>query len=365
MPPRFVFTGLLLTTSLTAMHPAWAKGDCLENVWKGSIGEADVTMKFEPRYDDTALLGKYYRVGSAAELVVTPTEDEPGSWQERDADRKLTGLLRLDCRGNQLSGSWSRPDGSGVVPVTAMAVAPDSYRALQMASLRPRVEKTIRLDGRRQYQLIGVPGVPDLRTVQVLGNSPGIGALNARLRASFQSALDEMLSCALHSRVERSPDNPYEIRYFTDILAYASGFIVIGQHADSYCGGAHGNTAQWAWTWNLASATVEDVSTWTTHGWPAPDTRLARLIDENSSALEGECRDAVTVTFDGKHLWPSNKGIVVLPEARDYTTRWCAVPFTLPYDLLWPYLGKTGKRNVASMKRSLPARQTAAIVPPR
>jgi hypothetical protein len=220
----------------------------------------------------------------------------------------------------------------------------------------------------------------------VLGKGSKIRRLNRELFTLFKERLANLMDCQYLGRIEQ-PDRWRDFieNSASDIHAYGSRFVVVEETAESACGGPHGNTGATAWTWNLQAGAREDVSKWIRADWtPEPvqsaesgdgdggdeslkadvDTKdteslavqdvLERYIQTHSQENWEECRDVVTIPFDKLHVWAESSGIVVRPEARSYAERMCAVTFSIPYALIWPYLTDDGKRDAETMRNSLP-----------
>lgn len=376
MPSRFIPIAILAASVLT-IRPASAQEDCFDNVWRGTIGKAAITMEFNTLLSrDRTLRGRYYYGASLSELALMPSVKHQNVWEERDAKGRVTGLLSLSCRGNRLTGKWTRTDGSHAQSLTATEVAPDSYRLRQWAALPIRIDKRVALDQHKRYERISAPGIAGVQGVKLLGAGRGIAAINRELSDMFRAQLDNVMSCHLFGLMEAGPNHGFEETYVTDVLAYGEHLVVIGQFASTACGGVP-STGQGARTFRLADGAEEDVGHWLRQDWaalsdpdpmdmeisvqdagegPAPNA-LARFINERSSEDSEECRDVVTTVLDDDHVWPGRDGIHVRPEATVRSSAWCATTFVIPYDFIWPYFTENGRRQAEMMKRSLPLQQ--------
>jgi hypothetical protein len=380
--PRAFFLLLLFWSSFVVAPAASSSEQCFTGIWHGTIGKLGVTMQLDDDPGELGgLTGSYYYGRSLNELVLLPIVGHAGRWKEHDMAGTVTGLLSMTCRAGRLEGQWSRPDGSE--KKTIVAVSGSSFRARQFEKLPIQVNRTVILDRQRRYQLISVKGIPGVQGVRVLGNKSELRRLNGELSTLFKQRLENLLDCQGFGRIKHADTwRQFVENSASSILAYGSHFVVVEEVAESACGGPHGNSIITAWTWNLQTGAREDVSKWVREGWappPYPSADLDDETDENEKAdidtsdtdslvadalnryiqthsrEEGEeCRDAVTLPFDDEHVWAERSGIVVRPEARSYMERLCAITFTIPYELIWPYLTNDGKHHANAMRQSLP-----------
>lgn len=351
----FLFALLASPLTVDASEP------CLSRAWQGTLGSAPVTMDFHASSPGGAVdRGAYYYGRSLQELTLHRTDAATGRWEERDAKGRLTGLWRVACDNAHLTGTWTRPDGSGARRLDATEVA--SYRQRQLSELRFDVRRVLTLDGGRRAEVVGLAGIDEVSGVRIVGSGRGIEAINRKLLARFRENLANRLDCLMYGRQELGPDHGFDTASDTAVVAYSRQLLVFRENDSQACGGAHPAVAEWVWTWDLATAQIEDVSKWLlpANEWPelrdwdqegdVPEGALARYIRLHSGEESEECRDAVSVTLEGNRMWPSPDGIVVRPDARSYAERACAQEFAVPNDVIRPYLTGAGFKRVRAMR---------------
>ena len=359
MHPRPHFLCLLsLAFSLTPV-PLAAHERCLDQVWQGTIDRAAITMEFSSWSGDEKMrVGQYYYGHRLEELVLQPSTEQHGTWEERDAEGRLSGLLQLKCKANRLTGTWSSPDGKTVRRLNA--VRAPSYRERQLSKLRFDVQEVIALGGGRTAEVIRVPGIDRASAVRIVGSGRGVEALNRRLLRQFREQLEGLLDCRVAGRHADGADDGYDVSFGTEVVAHSADLIVFRQFSSEACGGAHPAVDEWNWTWNIALDRPEDVSAWLTDEPPDlgepdadgeyPETALASYIRTHSGEDTDECRDAVSVKLGPGELWPGPDGIYIRPQARSYAERYCAHEFLVPNDVIRPYMTEIGWKYLRAMK---------------
>ncbi|WUR15447.1 hypothetical protein E7V67_010195 [[Empedobacter] haloabium] len=386
--PRHHCHHLLVLSVALALSARAAAAPCGEGVWRGTLGKEAVSLEIDKALaSGDTLAGRYYRGGSLDELVLTPLAGHPDAWQESDLRGHPTGVLRLTCADGRLAGVRTAAHGGASDRLAAGAIERDAYGATRLAGLKLRITRLVVLDERRAWQEFTVPGASGLQGLRFLGDGPGVAALNEKLLKHFTDKLEEALWCRVLGFIDRGPDHNNYREDESKVIAYGDALVAISNHNEGACGGAHGGVGNSVRTWNLVTQEWEDVSKWLLPDWltlastgeldpeggPAAEPRatvveapeqdeeqpveprgsaLSRFLDTSGREEREECGDAVTVKFDGAHMWAQAEGLGVAPETRGDADRLCAVAFTIPYDLLWPYLTEAGRRHAADLIRS-------------
>jgi hypothetical protein len=375
---------MLAVSVALAFSASVASAECAEGTWRGTLGKQAVSLEINSLHTrgDT-LAGRYYRGASLDELILLPVVGQPGTWAERDTRGRRTGVLRLACADGRLTGTRTPAIGGALERLAVTRIDSDAYPAARLADLKLRVTRLVMLDERRGWQEFTVAGVKEVQGLRFLG--PGVAALNETLFKAIKDSLEELLSGRVAGYLDQGPDHRHYRQDRSEVLAFGDQLIAIDNHSEGFSGGVHGYVTNDVQTWNLVTQQWEDVSKWLDTDWfalvaageadpdegaaiapqaasddaqdgqaaPAsPASALRRFLDASSREDREDCRDVVTVEFDREHMWAQAEGLGVQPETRGYGDRLCAVPFTIPYELVWPYLTQAGRRHAGDLIRS-------------
>ena len=155
---RRVFTCLLFLSIFWGFARFADAQDCLLQTWKGTIGAVPVMMQFDLMGEEDAPAGRYYYRSSLVDLLLVSDGEKPERWKELDPKGKVTGYLTLSCKENTLTGTWSSPDGSKTLPVSAEVQPSDSFSKPRLGDLKPTVTKRETI-GKFEYELLKAQGV--------------------------------------------------------------------------------------------------------------------------------------------------------------------------------------------------------------
>lgn len=345
---RRMFVFLLLATNLAGFTRIADAQDCIAQVWKGTIGEVPVMMEFDYEGEDAALVGRYYYRTSLVDLLLMSDGTNPGRWKELDPKGKVSGYLTLSCKEKALSGSWSSPDGSKTLPVSAEVQPADSFSKQRLDSLKPTAAKRESI-GKFQYELFTAPGFHDVKGLRLIGDGKAVADINSLLMTNFRNDLDEAITCKALGLLRLGQGNGYSIESEMSMIAWNQAFVVIGRNYSSVCGQVHPMYDTGAVAYNLQTGKTEDVSQWLIEKYrddiPA-DSPLGKIIMKFYPQAD-DCADSVT--WSGEGLWPTSTGITFLPSA-PYANIGCVEGADVPYKNLSAYLSPLGKTNVQAFR---------------
>ncbi len=348
---RRLFAFLLLATTLAGFARSADAQDCLAEVWKGTVGAVPVMMEFTFEGEDAALVGRYYYRASLVDLLLMPDEAKPGRWKELDPKGTVTGYLTLNCKENALSGTWSSPDGSKTLPISAEVQPGDSFSKQRLDSLKPTVTKRDSI-GKLSYELFTAQGFDAVTGLRLMGEGKAVADINSALMESFTNTLDEAIECMALGRWRRGQDHGYEYKCDMSMIAWNKAFVVIGVSSSQYCGGIHPLYGSGATTYSLQTGKAEDVSQWLIDRYRKnipKDSPLGKIIMElyQEDEQEDECADSIELS--GESVWPTSEGITFRPTA-PYVYTACIEDITVPYKSMSPYLSPLGKTNVQAFQ---------------
>lgn len=356
---------------------------CLEkHVWKGKVGNTPVMINFGVL---TKMWGLLYYRNNLTDLVLQPVERTRGQWWEIDPAGKKTGLLTLSCEGKALTGEWVAADGGKAYVVSADGISYETegrtvkkdidYDSSRLAAINPLFLNRNNIN-RREYGIYIAPGYVNIKGLRLSGTGRKIDKINQSLHEKFLDHLRSHLACEAFWRIEEQPEKvatagsvaKYSEEWEPAMLVWNKAFVVIGYHGGGFCGGAHGYYDSGAFTFNIQTGGLEDVSKWLSKNSQKaihPDDKLGRLLlrkyeQQNPDMKNGEMsfclEDGVLEWPDGgadwitTWIWPTNKGLVFRP-ATVYAAGGCIRDTLVPYTELRPYLSDHGKAQIKAFIR--------------
>jgi len=336
---------LLLASAILAGFVRIAEAqDCVAQTWKGTIGAVPVMIEFSYEGEDAALVGRYYYRTSLVDLLLVSDGTNPDRWNELDPKGTVTGYLMLSCKDEALSGSWSSPDGSKTLPISAEVQPADSFSRQRLDGLKPTVTKRQSI-GKFEYELFMAQGFEGVKGLRLIGDSKAVADINSALMTSFKNDLEEAMTCRALGRLRRGEDNGYGIESEMWMIAWNKAFVVIGGSSSNYCGQAHPFYWSGATTYNLQTGKAEDVSQWLIDRYRKEipeDSPLGKIIMKLYPQAE-DCADSIT--WPGDSLWPTSTGITFQPSTPVYASSGCIEGVNVPYKSLSSYLSPPGKMN--------------------
>lgn len=227
-----------LPTTNAAQTEAQQTGDpkSAQRTFRGQLGDRSIEMKL--RRDGEKISGTYSYDGIGQDLSLDGRIDAQNkvTLTEMDANKKQTGTFKLELTEAagaeplaQLSGTWTRPDGSKEANVSLSEQFSELSGPLKFAS------KTIK------ETRFGIAATyPQLTGVQ----SPAVAGFNRRVSEMVTKMVTDF------KEVEPTPGKSYyETNY--NVLLATNDFISIEIAENSYAGGAYPNTAQYTVNYDL------------------------------------------------------------------------------------------------------------------
>ena len=384
--------GVLLIGLSSGPHPAAAEG--LNGVWQGTIGKIKVQLCLQVDVSDLVdTVGAYYAL-SDGKIVSLKPEDPlagnfvPNSWKESSFDGEDAALVFRSLDADHLVGERKGKATDTIALQRVPYVARDynnppltSCGSIAFSAPRIADGATTQMipaswHGHRYSRLVLSPGKLDFRleSFQIPGTSPALYAVNNKLAMGFvgldpNATISDVLRCSSDNLAWSGRDGTYtEIRW-PEILT--DSILVIGTSFDIYCGGPYPETSTTWETLNLATGEELDPRTWLLgdtletllYGGPSnidadlavpgePSFYEVFLHHYNQTATEGDhCVDLLSTD----HNWfirPSRLGMVFTQEL-PHVVQACAVDVTVPYDQMWPFLSKAGKKMATEVRKTM------------
>lgn len=249
------------------------------------------------------------------------------------------------------------------------------YDSPRLAAVKPKFLKRTSING-REYGIYIAPGYDNIKGLRLLGKRRGIDKINQSLRETFLEHLRSHIACEALWRIEWQPKKmvtgdsvaKYSEDWEPTVIAWNEAFVTIGYHGGGFCGGAHGYYDSGAFTFNIQTGRLEDVSRWLSKNFQKaihPDDKLGRLLlrkyeQQSPDTKNGEksfcLEDGVLDWPDGgagwitTWIWPTKKGLFFLPSAV-YAAGGCIQETLVPYEELRPYLSDYGRAQVKAFLR--------------
>jgi hypothetical protein len=360
--------------ALLLAQPAHAAPDlrALHGVWAGTIGNLAVHACYDAgKYRDE---GKYFYDRRLGTIPLKAEEKVPGGLAEGWTDDSKIARWRMRSVGkDQAEGTWTRNGRSLPIRLKRVAFERDADFDTPCGSLafvQPIVDAT-RID-KSAARIRGLAAVrwtlayPDdsisVDSFQLVGTGPAIAAINFRLREPFDKA-DEGWKWCLRNAGAFGADyhDTVEARLVT------TSWLSVRFTSDSFCGGAHPNTASLPVLFNRRNGMEVDLYTWI---FPAFSDRQAvpgysGSIDKPKGKLlalvlklhpragdkDDDCGEAVADASSWA-LELKETGIGFTPDLPRVVMA-CGDEVVVPWARLDPFLDPTGKREIAALRAQL------------
>ncbi|ALV07954.1 hypothetical protein [Roseateles depolymerans] len=326
---------------------------CSAGVWLGTLGGTPISLELRSP-EDRAQVGRYYYRASLGDLFLKQ-DASTGEWQEEDENGKSTGLLRLSCQSETLSGEWRSMDGARRLPVLAKAAPEAQYPVARAGAIKPTGQKSSNFQKRRFDLLTFGPQGGGTEGVRLVGTAAGLDAINAALRQAAVEAVSDHLECKASGRLERGPDAGYEAEIRQQVEAWNDRYVVIRTYTEGYCGGAHPWHDTFTTTFQLDTGAKVDVSTWLLPeyrkdiGDASPLGRLLRKTYEKGDLGPeySECKDSIAWNGASLHGLP---GQLVFHTSAPYALTPCAEDVALPLAQVQRFLSPEGRQAMMAFR---------------
>ena len=372
--------------------PQWA-GPQWAGVWRGTIGTAAVQVCLQ--HQDYGDAGAYYYLRHLGIISLGTLDRKAGRgatagtvpvWTEAPFSDKagkgplwhITSVAAGHLRGTWSDGAKTLPIDLTGVPLAAWGTDDDPLRvcgnkAFSLPRFTPPVVTTrpARLMGAAYARVLINPGKQfqdsESETFQLSGTSPAIGRVNAELVKTVPTGPDNAMyfTCSMAALAQNGLDGDASSTLTPVVLT--PGWLVVQVSESDDCGGAHPNTSLDYTTWDLHSGAKVNLYDWftgaaLTQTTNAPGTTDAyvtvaftpafrKLIDRAYPRRDSDCmeaeRDADTWT---PHLTP--QGIAFTPQFA-HVEMACTDDAVIPFAILAPYLGASGKTHIAAFRADL------------
>jgi hypothetical protein len=280
-----IFIGLLLVTPALALAAPAATP--LAGVWTGSIGKQAVTVCFNGFFYGT---GNYYYHRYLSPIRLVSSGAEPGGkwseWKEENGTWRLHG----DPQSGTIEGTWISPDPSRTLPIkltrgafearefkngldfSSDACASNAYNEALEFPRKPLFGPARTVNGVK-YRKVAVNIVrPEkfcdygqslcMETVELLGNTPPVMAINEQMRKHsipVPEFLLELSGCRRAELGRRGDDGvtAQEVR-----VSVIKRWLAVSRRYSSNCGGDRGHSSEYEYIWNLDTGEPEDLFSW-------------------------------------------------------------------------------------------------------
>ena len=324
----------------------------IAGVWDGTIGTLPVRVCFVHKsYGDH---GTYYYRSKMVTIPLIADDQRPGDFTENWADQRGPRWTIDGVANGVMTGRWSK---SGKILPLRLTLVPttlgeDDTACGSQAFFQPRLVgvRTVRTRGKIDRAGITTltldhrghfPGVA-VRSFQLDGNDTATKRINKRLRAPFEDAEADWLSC-----LKMSLDNhPFEGESVDEIEPRLVGkrWVSAVETISYSCGGAHPEDATAPLLFERTTGSVVDPFTLIANR----KALFAEIFDRMEPArkdCEGVVREATDWTAE-----VTRTGMIFRQQLPRVIMA-CGEDIAIPFTRLQPWLNARGRAAVASLPR--------------
>jgi hypothetical protein len=338
----------LIAPCVCAQEPTVING-----VWRGEIGEAAVTVCFNPS-DNQVKDGVYYYQKYLQPIFLTSESESGSNWLEGH----YLHQWRIESVGaEQITGTWINNPNGKTLPLKLQRVrlvAEDAVAAVCGADFFRPLEKTPKIQHGKVVSLGGIKyqekfvelsaygndgedGYLKSTTIEIVGNTKAIKNLNRQLLNFLDVA--SLYACR-RTRVEIDGRDGTLQRSVSDI-AVNGNFLSLSWSSSDDCA-RNGLLVDFAeYTWDLLTGERENIKKWFNVDL---SVKAFAELEKLDPIQWRECYGYTQATIDYQ-LQINGTGVVIsIPPARSGA---CGESMTIPYAELAPHLNAYGKARVA------------------
>jgi hypothetical protein len=365
--------GLLLLLFASTLALADSEVTPLTGVWTGTIGKQTITACFNAGMyrKDT---GNYYYQRYLHPIDLKSTDIGSGGigtgWKESNGEWRLL-LDKSVARPEAVGGTWTSPDKSRNLPIMLTKVKEfngepvnDSWGCENDAYLKaiepsPKTsfgpEQIINgVTYRKVFVNIDAPGklcsdsgYRCMETIEIMGNTPSIQAINRQLReiSPVSEFASDLLLCWRNFLEGYHNTERVQTADISVIGSYL--MLQLGNHSTCVTGRP---IEVWedTYLWNLESGEQEDLFSWFDDEESAQGTLGELVYDQIGDHDFLQCYG--NSAHDGYRLELSNSGIrFVMPLLSNGA---CGHRIAFTFEELWPFLNENGKAAVEKIRKS-------------
>ena len=362
-----------LALGLFLSQPAQAAPDlkAMHGVWQGTIGNLPVHACFDAgEYSND---GKYFYMRRLSTIPLMADEKVAGELTEGWADTKGVARWRMTAiTKNRIEGVWTGKGRTLPIRLTRLPFATDeefdspcgSLAFVQPILASTRIVRTSARNNGLAVEKLTLAYPDDsisIKSIQLVGSSPAIAAINRRLREAFDK-YDGWKWCL------RDADM-WGANYHDEVEArlVTTHWLSVMSRNENFCGGPHPNSSNMPILFDRQSGQQVDLYTWfggvsstrgKVEGNPETiDPLTGKLFDlvlklhPRASESEDDCGGAVKTAF-GWTLELKREGIAFTPELARVVMA-CGDEVILSWNQLAPFLSPIVKREVAALRAEL------------
>ncbi|HYL97701.1 MAG TPA: DUF4163 domain-containing protein, partial [Blastocatellia bacterium] len=290
IPPDQVFARHISDRSATAAQAATKQnGPDFSVVFEGTIGGHAIQMALMRHGDDVSGSYFYESVGTDIDLSGKIDSKNNVNIQETDPDGKATGVFKgkLESRPSggetlfRLSGTWSKPDGSGELPLSL------DQQHFDLGAGARIVSKNIEKENQKPKYSI------DVQYPQIEGSAgPGASGFNSDVESVVLKEVAQFKKDVASNGNDASDENGSDLEISYEV-SYASkrSISVILSISNYFAGTAHPNHYTSTVNYDLTSAKPMTLGSLFRTGSPYLPT-LSRLCTTRLKKRLGEDSDA-------------------------------------------------------------------------
>ncbi|MBB6017898.1 hypothetical protein [Deinococcus radiopugnans] len=310
--------------------PAWVRS----GVYAGVLGAKEITLGLNPRQAEG---NRYFYAGQANELRLTPFHSGETLILQEEVRKSLgaapvvTGCFTLVRAEGALRGSWKAPGTS-----TTLKVSLEPLNVARLPLKLPSSPGLLRLRGRDPLAFVRlnhawVVSADGQRLREPLSglDYPRLPQATPALQAALQDRLlshaVNALACAM-DLPENSGGEGYGLS--TDVTLLTPRLLSLREDINSYCGGAHPDTATTGLILDRASGRPVPLSAL----WPSlTAARLKALyLGAATSDPASECDDVLREMQDRFAVSLGSGGLSLTPTSLPHVVSACAESVVIP-----------------------------------
>lgn len=338
----------MIAAALLAAGTACAAPAC-DGTWDGTLGATPAMLQFN--WDG---LGSYYLGTTLRGPVLRPQDDDPQAWEEYDGEGRRTATLRLECRGDTLSGE-RRSTGGQRAALQAQRAADNSFNRRRLAAVELVPQRTLSEQG-RVVEVVAARGIPELVTLRIRQPRAGETVINERLRSALLQQLDNHLQCQALVRAQGRFSPAGGDTLTLQRLDWRGSVLSVQLWLRGNCGRAEGYSGPQQFTFHTATGEELPLARWllpeyrdgAATGSPLHGALVLPQVLRGRRQLEAlpesrrECAD-FELAERAVPLAVEDRGMVL---GFHYSLRMahCGIAFVAPWSALDPFLSDDGRR---------------------
>lgn len=340
--PACVFLTLLCTESDAAELP-------YKGTWSGTIGKNKVQVCFADEWS-----AQYYYLSHKKSIGLARNEKDTGfkEWKESVRNQKtfideVTGVWKINqVTQDKLQGLWINPDNQKSLDINLshLSTPKEGCDALYYAPMEQAIKYGTGKFENKAYKTIKTDAGETFEVPESIKSSKN---LNVFIKSWLTEQTVESDECQKNG-------GEWQGTELHPIFWTENWLVMESVLPDTYCGGAHGNSAFTYHVFNLDAGKEINVWTWLEDGEKSQSENDAgkktalRLLIEQANSRE-DCKDDNSFFLGMPH--PAKKGLV-FNTSHAHVDRACDDEVVINYQDLTPFLTTQGKTAVQSIMQA-------------